>query len=526
MTSHFNKIENNSLLLINRPIKIDIHNHPLIFCLTPDRAKFGKSWACNKCSSNYTYENASFYCTSCDFDICEKCLANYKLNEIEIINFNNNSMNSPNLNNNFNWQTNLPMHSHPLTLIKRICYNCLWKCKTCSNKYYKNDLSYYCSLCDYGICMNCYNSMHLPQPKAQILTAHQASNDNFQIQSFKFLNEEYVNNNLLYCPFPVKLLFTLLANGITPGNALDELKKGFSIQDLDSENNYYLNLLSVIRNYSSLNTINSFFSKFFPSNLFKSWLMKYGSTLSNSIGALNKFIEDNTHGIVKDYFNDSDASKDMILTNVLYFKGEWKDKFEPTPYPNQFYKSNNQVINNVQYMELKSTFKYYHDNSVEAIELLYKKDYMSALILLPNKSNSLDMIINGLTQDILNILYSKLSFTEVKLKMPKFKFEDSKKRIDLVKMINKLGVKEIFDFSTNNFIPLFKDYMEEHPPFAISDVFQTNLLDVDEYGTKLISITTIEGTFGCALRELPIEMIVNRPFLFVIRNKKNTFEFK
>jgi hypothetical protein len=64
--------------------------------------------------------------------------------------------------------------------------------------------------------------------------------------------------------------------------------------------------------------------------------------------------------------------------------------------------------------------------------------------------------------------------------MPKFKFERSDERINLVDMINKLGVKQIFEFSTNNFIPLFKDNGEEHTKFKINKVFQTNLLSVDE----------------------------------------------
>ena len=520
IASPFNKNENKLLLLINKPIIIGSHNHPLIFCFTPERAKFGQNWVCNKCSSNYNYENASFYCTFCDFDVCENCLASYKLNEVDIYNSNNNQINIPALDNNFNWQTKLPLHEHFLTLIKRKSNNYSWKCRNCSKIYNENDLSYYCSLCDYNICQNCHNYMLIPQTKSQILTSHQTSNDYFQIKSFKFLNEEYHNKNLLYCPFPVQILFTLLANGITPGNALDELKNGFSIQDLNSENNYYLNLLSTISNYSSLNTINSFFSRFFPSNRFKMWVEKYFSTFSNNIYELNNFIESNTKGKVKNYFNSQDAFEDMILVNVLYFKGEWVKKFELTNYPNVFYKSNNQIINNVQFMKVKDDFQYYDDDSIQVIELTYIMDNMSALILLPNKSITLDTIINELSQEKLNILYSKLSTQKVDLKMPKFKFEKSEERIDLVKMIKKLGINQIFEFSTNNFIPLFKDNGEEHKEFKINKAFQTNLLSVDENGTELISITSVSGYFGCIMpKDRTKHMTVDRPFLFIIRNK-------
>ena len=515
----FNKIDNKLLLIINKPIKIDIHNHPLIFCLTPERAKCGSSWICNKCLSSYNYENASFYCISCDFDVCENCLANYKLNEVNLYNFNNNLINSPNLDNNFKWLTKLPLHAHFLTLVKRKSYNYSWKCENCSKAYNEKDSSYYCSLCDYNICKNCHNFMLVSQVKTQIITTHQTPNDNFQIKSFKILNEKYHNKNLLYCPFPVQLLFTLLANGITPGNALDEIKNGFLIQDLNDENNYYLNLLSTIRNYSSLNITNSFYSKFFPSNQFKMWLTKYFSTFSNSIYELNNLIETNTNGKVKNYYKAQDTFEDMILVNVLYFKGEWQKTFIPTSHQNIFYKSNNQIIHNVQYMECKSDFQYYHDDSIEVIELPYIKDNMSALILLPSKSISLDIIINELNQEKLNILYNKLSKQKVDLTMPKFKFERSDERINLVDMINKLGVKQIFEFSTNNFIPLFKDNGEEHTKFKINKVFQTNLLSIDECGTKIVSVTSVSGRIFSPPPSEECIMVVDRPFLFIIRNK-------
>ena len=102
--------------------------------------------------------------------------------------------------------------------------------------------------------------------------------------------------------------------------------------------------------------------------------------------------------------------------------------------------------------------------------------------------------------------------------MPKFKLEKSDERIDLVKMIEKLGVNQIFEFSTNNFIPLFKDNEEEHKEFKINKTFQTNLLRVDENGTELISITTVTGIFGCVSIDRTKYMTVDRPFLFIIRN--------
>jgi len=83
----------------------------------------------------------------------------YKLNQIKrstenIIIFNN--YNLIKSNNCFAWQKKSPHHTHSLSLIKRI-NNSKWTCDNCNRTYKKNDkMSFYCSLCDYNLCIQCY----------------------------------------------------------------------------------------------------------------------------------------------------------------------------------------------------------------------------------------------------------------------------------------------------------------------------------------------------------------------------------
>ena len=72
--TNFNNMTN-ILSLINLPIVIPCHNqHPLINCKTPGRAEISKFWICNNCMGSYSYSVPSFYCTACDYDLCQKCL--------------------------------------------------------------------------------------------------------------------------------------------------------------------------------------------------------------------------------------------------------------------------------------------------------------------------------------------------------------------------------------------------------------------------------------------------------------------
>jgi hypothetical protein len=149
--------DNDLYYFLNFPIKIDEHEHPLLLCNC--QRNNNDNWVCNKCSSNYTSCTPSFYCTYCDYNLCQKCLGELKLNQIKrsnenIIIFNN--FNMLENNNCFTWQKKAPSHIHSLSLIRRV-NNKSWTCDNC-NQTYKNEtkLLLYCSLCDYNLCSKCY----------------------------------------------------------------------------------------------------------------------------------------------------------------------------------------------------------------------------------------------------------------------------------------------------------------------------------------------------------------------------------
>ena len=111
-----NSINNNNILsLINPPIYMkEIHVHPLIYSYSLDRNKYGSSWNCDICKHQYNYNNPSFYCTFCDFDLCPNCLAEYKFDQIIFYDCNSNDANNlKNIqqnSNNFQWQKKFKNH--------------------------------------------------------------------------------------------------------------------------------------------------------------------------------------------------------------------------------------------------------------------------------------------------------------------------------------------------------------------------------------------------------------------------------
>ena len=143
---------------INSSIMIDFHGHPLFSCFTPQRANCSQYWTCFQCKCNYSYKVPSFYCTACNYDLCQKCLMQCKLFTIQMYDYSKNEYKNIDMNPN---QLNTYAHNHCMTLIQPENYNTdgnyVIHCKSCRCDIKSKEYFYYCSLCNFYICQNCFN---------------------------------------------------------------------------------------------------------------------------------------------------------------------------------------------------------------------------------------------------------------------------------------------------------------------------------------------------------------------------------
>ena len=150
----------NILSLINLPIVVPYHDkHPLINCKTPGRYKGNNCWRCNNCSTLYSYNVPTFYCTACDFDLCQKCLLGLNAFMIAIYNYSrSNIYMSQQFDNIDYYEPNL--HIHPIVrILREPTYTVVnLKCNKCFKDIQKDEEFYFCSLCNYCICINCYQN--------------------------------------------------------------------------------------------------------------------------------------------------------------------------------------------------------------------------------------------------------------------------------------------------------------------------------------------------------------------------------
>ena len=162
--TNFNNMTN-ILSLINLPIIVPYHaEHPLINCKTPGRIseKFNY-WECDSCKTQYSYDVPTFFCTACDFDICQKCILSLGAFWIIIYNYNLGNLCETQINEGSSYtmsHLNKNIHHHPIIKIIRgpSYYENKIRCNLCLKEIQKDDDFYFCSLCNYCACVNCYNS--------------------------------------------------------------------------------------------------------------------------------------------------------------------------------------------------------------------------------------------------------------------------------------------------------------------------------------------------------------------------------
>ena len=144
--SFFNFMEKRDLM--RRGINVKEHGHLLVYCLT------NLDWTCNMCNNIYSKEDMKYYCSLCDYSMCQNC--HYKRKYLMKKSFPKGiKPSNPSVNMHF-FQTDY--HEHRLVFCRPSKYFTSfrsWKCKNCCDIFRNKIWCFYCTLCNYNLCCNC-----------------------------------------------------------------------------------------------------------------------------------------------------------------------------------------------------------------------------------------------------------------------------------------------------------------------------------------------------------------------------------
>ena len=337
-------------------------------------------------------------------------------------------------------------------------------------------------------------------------------NGAFQTSVFRETNNDFLGKNVCISPLSIFQVLGLTTNG-AKGVTQDEMVSTLEATSLEILNNINLNILQSIRQFETVEIANGVMTKFDPTLMFLKICIKYEASILPlvSVEQVNEWCSEKTHGKITKILDELNPDTVMLLLNAVYFKADWQHPFNPSyTYTGEFTDPTVKGgTKEVQFMTQTKNFNYYEDKSVQVVELPYKNDSTSAIVILPQEKIDLDTYLKSLDDNMLNTILAGLKSKKVRLSLPKFEIEFETKLKDI---LIRLGMVQAFngnaDFSG----------IKCSGGIHINDVIHKTYLKVDEKGTEAAAVTVVDMIRGALLAD--VTMNVNRPFIFLLRSTK------
>ncbi|NXU51828.1 ILEU inhibitor, partial [Turnix velox] len=232
---------------------------------------------------------------------------------------------------------------------------------------------------------------------------------------------------------------------------------------------------------------------------------------------INQWVEEKTEGKIPDLLSEGSVNSNtkLVLVNAIYFKGNWAEKFneaDTIDMPFRLNKNERKTVK-MMYQKKKFPFGYIPEAKIRVLELPYDGRETSMIILLPDDieddTTGLQKLEKQLTLEKLQewTCPEHLSSTEVHVRLPKFKLEES---YDLKSDLAAMGLLDVFDSGKADL-----SGMSGARDLFLSKIVHKAFVEVNEEGTEAAAATA-----GIAMLCMFIEehFTADHPFLFFIRH--------
>ncbi|XP_055338948.1 leukocyte elastase inhibitor-like isoform X2 [Paramacrobiotus metropolitanus] len=238
----------------------------------------------------------------------------------------------------------------------------------------------------------------------------------------------------------------------------------------------------------------------------------------SAIREINTWVEKQTNNKIRDLVSGGAVTAQtlMVLVNAIYFKASWLNRFDDKNTKKEDFYNLDGKVSKVDMMFMgKKKYKYFNNDEVklplppfQMIEIPYKAEEMSMLVILPQDKNGLAELEKSLTGEALRNIYHACSQRKVDVWLPKFKLEESYKLVDV---LQKMGVQHLFGKADLSGIA--------DEPLVVSEVLHKAFVEVNEEGTEAAAATAMMMTRALVVEPPPAQFRADHPFMFAIRHQ-------
>jgi serpin B len=229
---------------------------------------------------------------------------------------------------------------------------------------------------------------------------------------------------------------------------------------------------------------------------------------------INAWVEKQTQEKVKDLLRPGVLGEltRLVLTNAIYFKGQWQEPFDPAKTEDRPFKLGGGRSVLAPTMKLHTHFEYAQGDDFQAVELPYRGGRLVMLVLLPDRDDGLSELEKRLTAEMLAGL--KLARTDPVVQLPRFALTCDF-RLDA--QLKALGMIDAFAPGKADFSGIDGVKPPSADPLFIAAALHKAFVEVNEKGTEAAAATAIlEAGNGHA----PPAFTADHPFLFLIRDRE------
>ncbi len=231
-----------------------------------------------------------------------------------------------------------------------------------------------------------------------------------------------------------------------------------------------------------------------------------------AIARINGWCARKTHGWIPTVLHGAAPDMEMVLINVLYFKGAWKYAFNPKVTREGIFRNADKSSARIPFMHARMPVKSYANGRIAMVELPYAGDTFSMVLLLPRQEVSLADILKTLDADQWAGYMRDMRPGDVALALPRFTMAYAR---PLNQDLKAMGLSILFtpeaDFSlmTSPATGLF-----------VSQVIQKTFVQVSEEGTEAAAASAVTLARAAYNPAPEASFTFDRPFLCFIRDKK------
>ena len=343
--------------------------------------------------------------------------------------------------------------------------------------------------------------------------------------TFNFIDRINANTTKDYIISPLSMQFLLgmILEG-AKGETAEEICKvlGYGAGETEAVNEYCLSMLRQLPALDKKTTLTIANSIFVDDGwpLLDSYKRTVGqyyqAEVSNlnfadnaaSLKAINGWCSDHTNGLIPKILDEVDPDMLAYLLNALYFKSQWKEKFQKGMTADETFTDESGAKANVPMMKQNKAYGYTETDVYQEVRLPYGNGAFSMYVFLPKGKYGVSDITASLRKADWNTTRNRLSTCEVDLWLPKF---ETKYHIKLNNLLSEMGMPRSFD-------PVNADFtaMSEFA-LCLSFVQQDAIIKVDEEGSEAAAVSSAGMMKNTSVGpEKFVTFHADHPFLYLI----------